>query len=215
VSTHRARDLRRLDDATGDAHRALTMAIAVLIITCPCALGLAVPMVQVVAAQRLFARGVMIKGGGALERLAEADQVVFDKTGTLTTGTPRLIDAPADAGLLAIAAALASRSRHPYAQAIAAEGQAQQVPSVAIGDVSEHPGCGLEGRIGGTLWRLGRPGWALDVAAEGRRPGCGPVGGRPPAVPLRLPRLASRRRTAGGRTPARDRPAGRDRVRRS
>jgi len=149
--------------ASGDVHRAVTIAIAVLIITCPCALGLAVPMVQIVAARRLFERGIMIKDGSALERLAEADHVIFDKTGTLTRGTPQLIgedrnDRPA----LAIAAAMAAHSRHPYSLALADAGRHHNTPPVALADLHEHPGSGLEGRIGDAVYRLGKADWALS-----------------------------------------------------
>lgn len=100
--------------------QALVIAITVLIITCPCALGLAIPAVQVVAASALFRRQVMLKQGDALERLAEADMVVFDKTGTLTLPEPDLLDREAlDPALLARAGALAAASRHPLAQALA------------------------------------------------------------------------------------------------
>jgi Cu2+-exporting ATPase len=148
--------------ATGDAHRAITVAIAVLIITCPCALGLAVPMVQVVAARRLFELGILLKDGGALERLAEVDAVVFDKTGTLTQGQPRLLDANAiDPAAFNIAAAMAAHSRHPYSRALAAVPTAD-LPSLSAADVSEHPGAGMEAHIGPHIYRLGRSEWALD-----------------------------------------------------
>ena len=146
--------------ATDDVHRAVIIAIAVLIITCPCALGLAVPMVQVMAARRLFERGIMIKGSGALERLAEADHVVFDKTGTLTKGVPDLADRRViDPDLLGIAAAMAAHSNHPYAQAIAAEGRAREARTVVLTDLVEQAGAGLEGRMGDVVYRLGRPDW--------------------------------------------------------
>jgi Cu2+-exporting ATPase len=147
---------------SGDLHNAITIAIAVLIITCPCALGLAVPMVQVVAARRLFANGIMIKDGGALERLAEIDTVVFDKTGTLTHGMPCLVSAESiDSRSLSLAAALASHSRHPYSRALveAAPDLAHSPP--VFDDIAEQPGSGLEARSGATVYRLGRPLWAL------------------------------------------------------
>ncbi|WP_066475726.1 cation-translocating P-type ATPase [Bosea sp. WAO] len=164
--------------ATGDAHRAITIAIAVLIVTCPCALGLAVPMVQIMAARRLFEKGIMVKDGAAMERLAEIDSVVFDKTGTLTHGHPRLLDAQAhDSEALALAAALAGHSRHPYSRTLvaAAAGLGRPDGRIVFSEVSELPGAGLEARAGGALYRLGRPEWALgagaapdDMASEAR-----------------------------------------------
>ncbi|TIP57980.1 MAG: cadmium-translocating P-type ATPase [Mesorhizobium sp.] len=145
--------------ATGDWHQAVTIAIAVLIITCPCALGLAVPIVQVVAARRLFESGVMVKDGSAMERLAAIDTAVFDKTGTLTLGQPRLVNASSiDPAMLAIAGDMAVHSRHPFSMAIA--GAAGFAAQPKLESVSEHPGFGIEATAMGSTWRLGRRGWA-------------------------------------------------------
>ena len=144
-------------------------AVAVLIITCPCALGLAAPAVQVVATGRLFRSGVLVKSGDALERLAEVDAVVFDKTGTLTYGKPRLAnrDEIPDETLNA-AASLARISRHPLARAIVAEAG----PGKAAPDAVETAGAGVEGTVDGVRARLGRAEWtdadsgAADDAQE-------------------------------------------------
>lgn len=133
-----------------DPREALIRAVALLIVTCPCALGLAVPAVQIVASGRLFRRGVLVKSGAALERLAEIDHVVFDKTGVLTEGRPGLIETSAAA--IAMAAPLARASNHPMSRAVARA--AGDGPVAA--EVVEHAGLGVEGLIDGRRARLGR-----------------------------------------------------------
>ncbi|EJB05992.1 copper/silver-translocating P-type ATPase,heavy metal-translocating P-type ATPase, Cd/Co/Hg/Pb/Zn-transporting [Rhizobium leguminosarum bv. trifolii WSM597] len=146
----------------GDWKQAMLVAVAVLIITCPCALGLAVPVVQVVAAGELFRKGIMVKDGSALERLAEADIVAFDKTGTLTMGRPRLARAEAiDADNTAIACALAAHSRHPLSEALVRD--MELVSSFAFDRVTEIPGGGLEARKGADVYRLGNRAFACGT----------------------------------------------------
>lgn len=135
---------------------ALTYAIAVLIITCPCALALAVPAVQIAAASRLFKRGIMVKAPDGLERIAEIDTVVFDKTGTLTLGKPQLIDgADIPDSTLAAAASLAAGSRHPYARALVASAERRFGTVQPASGIEEIPGEGLtrgDERLGSAAW---------------------------------------------------------------
>ncbi|MBC7736948.1 MAG: heavy metal translocating P-type ATPase, partial [Candidatus Saccharibacteria bacterium] len=144
----------------GDLRFAVNVSAAVLIITCPCALGLAVPAVVTAASGKLFRRGVLIKTGTALERLAEVDTVVFDKTGTLTMGTPELVAADYPAAALAVAVALARGSSHPLAQALGR----LDVVAADVTDLREVPGYGIEGRLDGAVVRLGRAEWVGAVA---------------------------------------------------
>nr|WP_255358009.1 heavy metal translocating P-type ATPase [Erythrobacter sp. CCH5-A1] len=138
-------------------HASLTIAIAVLIITCPCAMGLAVPAAQVVASGALMRRGLLVKDGSALERLAECDLAVLDKTGTLTLGTPRADVSKLDAEARAVALALAQTSRHPLSRGLAAALLREGVTPAAVEDVSEVSGAGLQGRWQGLAVALEKP----------------------------------------------------------
>lgn len=138
----------------------LLIAATVLIITCPCALGLAVPAVQVLTSSRLFKRGMLLKSADAVERMASVDTIIFDKTGTLTAGHPRLANPNKIGGRnMQIAASLAAYSRHPLARTLNEMYGGKILPMEA----KEYPGQGLETVFEGKHIRLGRRDWAGDV----------------------------------------------------
>jgi Cu2+-exporting ATPase len=138
--------------------QSLMIAITVLIITCPCALGLAVPVVQVLATGKLMKNGVLVKSGDALERLAEIDTVFLDKTGTLTLGQP-VLQGGFDPALLPLAASLAAHSNHPLSQALAS---AYEGDPITFSDIKEHAGKGLEAVLDGHHVFLGSRSWCGD-----------------------------------------------------
>ncbi|WP_300072719.1 heavy metal translocating P-type ATPase [uncultured Ruegeria sp.] len=145
---------------SGDLRTALNIAAAVLIITCPCALGLAVPAVTTAASGRLFRKGMLIKHATALERLSGVDTVVFDKTGTLTSGTPELTNLDAHSREdLEVALALAEASAHPLSAALAKAARVAGVKPADLRKITEIPGYGTEGELHGQRVRLGRAAW--------------------------------------------------------
>ncbi len=148
---------------TGDFHQSLYTAIAVLIVTCPCALGLAVPVVHVIGAGRLFQSGILMRDGSALERLAEANHAVFDKTGTLTTGEALATVSNLPEAEARIARALALNSTHPASRAVA-QALAGTVP-IEGEAITEVAGFGMEGIFDGRRARLGRASFVGEIAA--------------------------------------------------
>jgi len=149
-----------------DATRAFATVLAVLVVTCPCALSLATPAALAAATTRLARAGVLVARGRVLEHLADADRILFDKTGTLTRGEPRLEGVVVleprltAAECLAVAAALEEHSEHPLARAFA------HLPAAAgVREVRSVAGRGIEGVIGETRYRIGR--------SEFVREGCG------------------------------------------
>jgi Cu2+-exporting ATPase len=159
--------------ATGDVRHSLNIAIAVLIITCPCALGLAVPAVSTAAISRLFSAGFLVKHATALERLANVDHIVFDKTGTLTTPTVNATDTIPNTDK-SVAKALAQASHHPLSKALV-----RALPDctpAAISDIQEFEGQGVEGYLGDQRVQLGSGAWlGSDFSGLGLKIGAAPA----------------------------------------
>ena len=150
---------------------ALVNAVAVLIIACPCALGLATPMSIMVGTGRGAQAGVLIKSAEALETMEKVDTVVVDKTGTLTEGKPRLVSVVAADGMpetevLALAAGLERGSEHPLAEAVLAGAAARGVPPAEIGEFRSLTGRGVEGRTEGRAVALGNPRLLGELGVE-------------------------------------------------
>lgn len=154
---------------SGDWQSSLYIAITTLIITCPCALGLAVPIVHVVASGKMFEAGVLVKDGAAFEKLNEIDTIVFDKTGTLTLGHPQILEQspPAlDDKSLSLVASLAQRSSHPGAVALGAHLQHSFEAPAKLDNIHEVPGFGIEAISAGQTIRLGRTKWVAEIAGQ-------------------------------------------------
>jgi len=149
-----------------DFDTAFRITLAVLVVTCPCALSLATPTAIVAATGALTRLGVLTTRGHALETLARTTHVIFDKTGTLTFGRPQVAAVETVGGLdarrgLALAAALERGSEHPVGRALA-EAAGESVPSAT--DVHNTPGSGIEGRIEGRRYRIGRPEFVAELS---------------------------------------------------
>jgi Cu+-exporting ATPase len=150
----------------------LLNAVAVLIIACPCALGLATPVSLVTAIGRGAQAGVLVKDAAALERLSGTDTLLIDKTGTLTEGQPQVVgihptEGVADSELLALAAAAESPSEHPLARAIVRAAQARSLALPAAAGFVAEPGAGVRANVGGRSIEVGRSFEAIPGAGAG------------------------------------------------
>jgi Cu+-exporting ATPase len=153
------------------AAHALVNAVAVLIIACPCALGLATPMSIMVGIGRGATTGVLFKDAAALERMQHVDTIVVDKTGTLTEGKPRVVAVVTASGadekdLVALAASLEKASEHPLAGALLAEAKERGVALVDVSDFKGHAGKGITGKVGGRSVGVGNAALLRDLGAD-------------------------------------------------
>jgi Cu+-exporting ATPase len=169
---------------SGDFTRALINAVAVLVIACPCALGLATPTAIMVGTGRGAQSGILVRDAAALERAEKIRTLVVDKTGTLTEGKPVVTDLAPAAGmnerdLLALAAGLEQGSEHPLARAVLRKAAEQGVTPSATSRLQAYPGQGIEGQVAGRTLALGAPAWiasrglTLDTTARDSLAGAG------------------------------------------
>ena len=148
--------------ATGDGQRSFAAAVAVLIIACPCALGLATPTALLVGTGRGAQLGILIKGPEVLESTRQVDTIVLDKTGTVTTGVMALVGVHPAAGtdeaeVLRVAGALEAASEHPIAKAIATAASSRFGELAAVTGFANRPGSGIVGTVAGDEFEVGRP----------------------------------------------------------
>ena len=163
-------------------HQSLLIAVAVLIITCPCALGLAVPVAQVVASGALMRRGILVKSGSGLERLAEINAAVFDKTGTLTLGRPQCLEVALTDDERPIALAMAQASSHPLSKALTAALVGMGITPAQVDEIVETPGKGIEASFAGERVRLGSPAWCGATATGHESQVAFQMGRKPPSL---------------------------------
>jgi len=157
---------------TGDATEAFSAAVAVLIIACPCALGLATPTALMVGTGRGAQLGILIKGPETLERTRRITTVVLDKTGTVTEGTVQLtgvttLNGATRAEVLSLAGAVEAASEHPIAQAVAAAARAEVGELAPVTDFRNVPGVGVSGLVEGHQVEVGRSDGAITVSWDG------------------------------------------------
>jgi Cu2+-exporting ATPase len=149
----------------------VSVAVAILVVSCPCALGMATPLALALATGRAAARGIFIKHDDTLEACASADVVIFDKTGTLTRGAPRVSERFGDEGAMLLASALEARSTHPIASAIVDAFGHHQSARVEV--LEDRPGRGVRGMVDGQEVLVGRPEWVIESLEQS------PAGGTP------------------------------------
>ncbi|MDT2809931.1 heavy metal translocating P-type ATPase [Enterococcus asini] len=150
---------------TGDWQQAVIHSVAVLVIACPCALGLATPTAIMVGTGLGAKNGILIKGGQALETASRISSVILDKTGTITAGKPQVTDILLQKDdLLDVIVSLENQSEHPLAQAILQYGQEKGAQQLPVTDFSALPGYGITGKINGVTYRLGTKNYVADLA---------------------------------------------------